>query len=79
MYVVYKNVNDNYEVHIGELLTSLEKLRTSVYCDVIPKGHIVTEELDWKQLHIQSVDMGDVMAIAESREAIENNLPEYFI
>jgi len=79
MIILYKNKDDSMEFHIGTLITSIEKLETAIYCDVIPLGHIETGELDWKNRHIQDVGMEDVVAIAESREVLEQAMPELFL
>jgi hypothetical protein len=79
MIVLYKNKDDSMELHTGTLMTSIEKLETAIYCDVIPLGHIETGELDWKNRHIQDVGMEYVLAIAANQEALERGMPEYFL
>jgi len=79
LYVVYKNDQDERKLHIGTLLTSIDKLEHVLYIDVIPMGHLVTRKLDWKNQHISSVNMEDVKGISQSVGAIELAYAEYFI
>ena len=78
-YVLYENDQDEHKLHIGTLLTSVDKLENVLYIDVIPMGHLVTREPDWKNSHISSVNMEDVKGISQSVGAIELAYAEYFI
>jgi len=68
-----------WNFHTGTLLTSVDKLEHAIYLDVMPLGHVEIGELDWKNRHIQDVGMEDVVAIADSREALEQGMPEVFL
>ena len=71
MYIVYKNTNDSNRLHKGVLITNNITEHT-VYVDVIPEGDLRTSELDWKNLHIQSVSMKDIVGT-------EEEYGEYFV
>jgi len=79
LYVIYENEQDEMKLHIGTLLTSVDKLDHVLYVDVIPLGHLVTRKLDWKNSHISSIGMEDVKGISSSVGAIELAYAEYFI
>jgi len=79
LYVVYENDQDEMKLHIGILLTSVDKLDHVLYIDVIPMGNISTREMDWKNSHISSIGMEDVKGISSSVGAIELAYSEYFI
>lgn len=71
MKIVYKNTNDQNELHVGILLTS-NIHKNTVYVDVITEGHLKTGEPDWKKSHINSVYMKDIVGT-------EEEFAEYFV
>ena len=80
MFIVYKNNNDENKLHIGELLTSPDIINEhTLYIDVVPKGDIVKKELDWKNSHISSIGMDEIVTTAESVESIEAHYAYLFI
>jgi hypothetical protein len=79
MFVAYKNKNDNYEIHIGEVLTSVDNIKSAIYIDIIPDGHLVTHEKDWKNTHIDSIEAKDVLCFADCTESFKEHFPELFV
>jgi len=79
MFVLYKNRNDDYEEHIGEVLSNLRNFKTAEYIDIIPKGHLVTGEFDYKHLHIDFVDVKNIIAFGDTEKALKLHRAEAFI
>jgi len=79
LYVIYENDQDEMKLHIGILLTSVDKLETALYVDLQPLGDLVNRKLDWKNQHISSVDSRYLKGAAHSIGAIELAYAEYFI
>ena len=79
MLVVYENKNDSMKLHYGELVTSVSKIENAIYLDIVPNGHVKTKQLDYKNLHIQSVPMEHVKAFADTHKSIKENFSEEFI
>ena len=64
MILVYKNTNESNDLHHGILITS-NITENTVYVDVIPQGDLKTKRPDWKNLHIQSVYLTDIVGTQE--------------
>jgi len=75
MLAIYKNRHDYYKLHYGEILTNISiPDKIYIYLDVIPKGDIKTKKLDWKNSHIQSVNVEDIEFICDTEKTMELKL-----
>ncbi len=78
MYIGYKNKNDEDKIHIAQVLTSEWDIN-SLYIDIQPLGSLVERELDYKQLHIDSVYPKDITVISDSVKGVEQFYVQHFM
>jgi len=83
MLVLYKNINQNGDLFIGEVITSYENFLNQGYIDVLTSGDncgsVQEQNQDWKNSYINCVSRDDIVCFAETHNNIENKFPEFFI
>lgn len=79
MIALYKNTNDNNELYYALLLTDPEKLECVPYVDVGECKSLKDDITDWKRLHINSVQVEDVVALYAGLDTLKLHRGQYFV